>query len=160
MREGLKDAFLTDLEKTGAAGLRKDADLMFKEVKRFEMVRDLFRGGKGVRKDGTHWIQPHAIAKKIHMNKLKLTDPKTGVPELWPKLKELADHYLEIYPTLQKVDVQESFDLDKAWGLMPKKVRKILGGIAGIGRFGVKSTGKAALHLGGQAINFPDEVDF
>jgi len=160
LREGLKKAFLTDLEKAGAKGFREDADLMFKSVKRFGMVRDLFRGGLIKTKHNTYIMYPYEIAKKIYANRDKLMHEKTGVPELWPKLKKLADHYLEIYPAFQKVDVNESFALDKAWTMMPKAVKKILGGISGIGRFGTKATGKAVLHLGGRGVNFPNEVDF
>lgn len=154
-KEALKEALMGDLSRiTGAKDMKAEGDLLFKQVKRFDMVRNLFKPSFGVTKEGKKYIYPYSIAKKIYANEKKLINPKTGVPELWPKLKEMADHYFEIYKPLQKIEATDNFASDKAWGLMPKAVRKILSGLSGIGKKSAKATGKAAIHLGGEEIDF------
>ena len=88
------------------------------------------------------------------MNEKKLLDPKTGVPDLWPKLKEIADHYIEIYKPLQKIEATDNFSFNTAYGLMPKWIQKTLNEIAGIGKRTAKAGGKAAIHMAGEDINF------
>jgi len=152
MREELKDAFLNDLEKSGASGFRQDADTMFKTIARFKTVRKLFKMGKTA--EGRTWFYPYQTAKNIYEAKAWILNKKTGLPDLWPKLKEMADHYLTIYKPLQKISADDKFSIKLAYNVLPEYQKKLLKGFYKGGAFTAKSTGKTAIHMAGEDINF------
>lgn len=179
-REKLKEAMLSDLESVSpaAAGLKKQADETLKAVKRFNEISRLFQSG--IRTDqvtGETTVQAHKLAKLIYGAERRI---KRDMPDLWPRLKEEADYYSRVAEKVGDKEVKgglaeaakglpwgtataiylggptygvlaEGFGAVSAWALMGETDRKLLKVLA---EGFAKPASKAALHLGGQSVEF------
>jgi len=157
--EKLKEVMLSDVERlTGATGLKKQADEMWKEISRFDDVRKIYM--RGVRTDGDTgkmFFKPDKVATEIYANKKTI---QKYMPEMWEPLKKQADQLFNVSKAIGEIKVDENFGVVKAWELMHPKTKKVLESLKSGAKERLKYGTKAGiLYIGGKPITMQKSHD-
>lgn len=157
--EKLKEVMLSDVERlTGATGLKKQADEMWREISRFDDVRKIYMRGVKTDKDtGQMFFKADTVATEIYANKKTI---QKYMPEMWEPLKEQANHLFNVSKAIKEIKVDENFGAVKAWELMHPKTKKVLETLKSGAKERIKYGTKAGiLYIGGQPITMQKSHD-
>ena len=187
LREELKEVMKNDLNRItetsggkSALAAKEEADEVFKTVKQFQFIKNLFDRSIRELDTGKRELRPYKLYREIYENKKSI---QKQMPELWPKLKAEADYHKKIAPEFSAqerrliggagaavsrgiggamgtlllgptgIPIMEGVGAINAFALMSPKAQKIIGAIISQS---TKSLSKTGLHLGGKQINFSE----
>lgn len=169
LRQTFKETMLQDLDDIGVAAGKRSADETFKEIKRYESVKNIYDRSTVVnRETGERKFLPYKFVENVQKNERML---RTTMPETWEKLKVEAEYYRDVADRISRgernlggplmlsglassyftggVPVAEAFGAASAWSLMSKNGQKALDGVF---KYFVRPAAKGGLHMGATAI--------
>lgn len=169
-RQTLKELIVNDLDSIGASAGKKKADEVFKQLKRYEFIKNLYDRAVVVnRNTGERTFMPYQFARNIYDAERTI---RGAMPELWPSLKQEADIHLRnaermvvggrrLLPDLLSfsgigsaaltggIPVAEMFGAGAAWALLDEGARSALRGVF---KYLVKPSAKGTLHMAGMPV--------
>ena len=163
-REKLKASLLQDIDDVAAATgipageMKREADQLYKAVKQFQSVQDIYKQALKTTESGRMYVMPYPLVRSIYAKKEQIL---RDMPELWPKLKAEADYFKEIAPKFERIEVDGAFDVFTAWSILMPETKKALETVLKTSKAAWSPVGKAAtkggLQMAGQYIDFGGE---
>jgi hypothetical protein len=175
LRQTLKETLLKDLETTGAGAAKASADVMFKELKQYQSLKNLYDTATTTNKETLERaFSPGKFIENLNRSERMI---RSTMPEVWTKLQKEVEYYRQAAESIAAggrnlgglpmlaglassaftggMPVAELFGAGSAWALMSPAGKKTLEGVF---KYAVKPAAKVGLHVGGEVVNFNDLV--